>query len=131
MGVIISSSESVGATNSFVIYGTKGVLTLNDPNDFTGKIILKTPTGEENEIPQSFAYKENSRGLGVADMCYAIRNGREPRCSYERAIHILEAGIGIMNLEGENNYHKMETTCTRAAAFESGIVEYPEMAMDI
>ena len=131
MGVIITSSESVGATNSFVIYGTKGVLTLNDPNDFTGKIILKTPTGEENEIPQSFAYKENSRGLGVADMCYAIRNNREPRCSYERAIHILEAGVGIMNLEGENNYHKMETTCTRAAAFESGIVEYPEMAMDI
>lgn len=131
MGVIITSSESVGATNSFVIYGTKGVLTLNDPNDFTGKIILKTATGQECELPQSFAYPDNSRGLGVADMCYALRNSREPRCSYERAIHVLEAGVGIMNLEGEGIYHKMETTCTRATPFESGITEYPEMVLDI
>lgn len=131
MGVIITSSESVGATNSFVIYGTKGVLTLNDPNDFSGSIILKTAAGQTSELPQSFAYSDNSRGLGVADMCYAIRNNREPRASYERAIHVLEAGVNIMNLEGEGMYHKMETTCERAKPFEAGLVEYPEMVLDI
>ncbi len=130
MGVIITTSEAVGSTNDFVIYGTKGVLTLSDPNDFTGKVSIKSATGQQQELVQNFAYTENSRGLGVADMCYAIRSGREPRCSYDRAIHVLEAGVNIMNLDGKDNYHKMETTCERAKPFEAGIVEYAEMVMD-
>lgn len=131
LGVIITTSEAVGSTNDFVIYGTNGILTLSDPNDFTGKVSITSATGQTQELVQNFAYTENSRGLGVADMCYAIRNGREPRCSYERAIHVLEAGVNIMNLEGKDNYHKMETTCERAAAFKAGIKEYPEMVLDI
>ena len=64
-------------------------------------------------------------------MCYAIRNNREPRASYERAVHVLEAGVNIMNMDSKDTYHTMETTCTRAAAFEAGICEYPEMVLDI
>ena len=130
MGVIITTSECVGAYNSFIIYGTNGMLTLNDPNDFTGEVTVTYRNEQETKMPRNFAYAENSRGLGVADMCYALRNGREPRCSFERAIHILEAGVGIMNLDGEGKYHTMETSCERAKAFDAGIVEYPEMVMD-
>ena len=131
MGVIITTSECVGSYNSFVIYGTNGILKMNDPNDFTGDVTVTYKDVPETSIPKNFAFSENSRGLGVADMCYAIRNTREPRCSFERAIHILEAGVNIMNLNGKNNYHKMETTCTKATPFKPGYVEYPEMVMDI
>lgn len=131
MGVIITSSESVGGTNNFMIYGTKGIITLNDPNDFSGRILLKTATGQESELSKNFAYTDNCRGLGVADMCYAIKNQREPRASLKRALHVLEAGVNIMNLNGKNSYHTMETVCERAKPFESGIVEYPEMVLDI
>ncbi len=130
MGVIITTSECVGSYNSFVIYGTNGILKMNDPNEFTGDVTVTYRDVPETSIPKNFAFAENSRGLGVADMCYALRNGREPRCSYERAIHILEAGVNIMNLEGKDNYHKMETACERAEAFKAGIMEYPEMVMD-
>ena len=131
LATIITSSESVNATDNLVIFGTKGRLVLNDPNNFTGEIRLLTNSGAEKELPQNFAFAENCRGLGVADMCYAIRNGREPRASCERAIHVLEAGINIMNMDNNNSYHKMETSCERAMPFESGICEYPEMVMDI
>lgn len=130
MGVIVTTSECVGSYNSFVIYGTNGILKMNDPNEFTGDVTVTYRDVPETSIPKNFAFAENSRGLGVADMCYALRNGREPRCSYERAIHILEAGVNIMNLEGKDNYHKMETVCERAEAFKAGIMEYPEMVMD-
>ena len=131
MGGIITTSECVGSYNSFVIYGTNGILKLNDPNDFSGEVTVTYRDGAETPMPKNFAFWENSRGLGTADMCYALRNGREPRCSYERAIHILEAGVNIMNLDGKDKYHKMETTCERAEAFKAGIMEYPEMVLEV
>lgn len=131
LATIITSSESINSTNNFMIFGTKGRLILNDPNDFTGEVLFCTNSGEESKLAQNFSFADNARGLGVADMCYAIRNDREPRASYERAIHVLEAGVHIMNLDNENRYHRMYTTCERAEPFEAGLFEYPEMVLDI
>lgn len=73
------------------VYGTKGTLRVPDPNCFGGPVMLLRPEdGEFKEIPLTFDYKENSRGLGIADMAKALREGREMRAGCQQALHVLE-----------------------------------------
>ena len=128
-----TTSEVSNAPQRFVIYGSEGELNLTDPNEFSGDTRLRTKTGEQNVIPSNHAYKDNCRGMGLADMCYAIANGREPRASGERALHMLEAADAIMGIAngGMSTVYTMTTTCTRPAPLEKGITEFPEMVFDI
>lgn len=76
---------------SLEIYGTKGTLRVPDPNCFGGPVMLLRPEdGSFREIPLTFDYWENSRGLGLADMAKALREGREARANGEQALHVLE-----------------------------------------
>lgn len=75
----------------FEVYGTKGTLFVPDPNTFGGPVKLYRPEdGEIMEIPLCFDYKENSRGLGLADMAKAIQTGRPFRAAYHQTLHVLE-----------------------------------------
>ena len=75
----------------FEIYGTEGTLLVPDPNYFGGPIqLLRPEDGEYKEMPLTFDYKENSRGLGLADMACALRTGSPFRASYEQTYHVLE-----------------------------------------
>ncbi len=126
-----TTSESANAPHDFVIHGTEGTLNLIDPNNFSGETKLRTKTWDEKVLPVNFAFNENYRGLGLADMCYALANGREPRASGERALHMLEAADAIMNCAEKGIIYDMTTTCTRPAPLPCGMTEYPEMALDI
>ena len=73
------------------IYGTEGSLGVPDPNSFGGPVLLRKPGDKDwNDIPLTHIYAENSRGLGVADMAYALRSGRPARASGELAYHVLD-----------------------------------------
>lgn len=73
------------------IYGTKGTLWVPDPNCFGGPIRLyRLEDGTVREMPLLFDYKENSRGLGLADMAKALQTGREYRADYKLTLHVLE-----------------------------------------
>lgn len=128
---LLTSSESINVTNSFIIYGTEGKLTLNDPNEFTGSILLKTKADTEKEIPLTHAYTDDSRGLGAADLAYAVRNKRKPRAGHQVALHTLEAALGIVESGNTNMFYSMKTMCERAEPLMPGYVEYPEMVLDI
>ena len=78
------------------IYGTAGTLSVPDPNTFGGPVTLKRPGDEEwHELPLTHAYRENSRGLGVADLADAIREDRPPRADGTMTAHVLEVMHGI------------------------------------
>lgn len=127
-----ASSESINSTNDFVLHGTLGKLTLIDPNLFSGDTLIRNKVGGDRILPVNFAYDKNSRGLGLADMCYAIRDGRKPRCSGEQALHMLEAATAMMYCaDKDGKIYDMTTTCERPAAFEPGITEYPEMVLEL
>ncbi len=73
------------------IYGTEGSLGVPDPNSFGGPVLLRKPGDKDwSDIPLTHIYAENSRGLGVADMAYALRSGRPARASGELAYHVLD-----------------------------------------
>ena len=73
------------------VYGTKGTLRVPDPNGFGGSIwLLRPEDGSFKEMPLLYDYKENSRGLGVADMAKALREEREFRADVQQTLHVLE-----------------------------------------
>lgn len=90
---IDSESNTFGAP-FFMIYGTKGMLRLPDPDCFGGDVLFY-PNSLDAELepvvlPQSTPYSGNSRGVGPAEMALAIAEHRPNRASKEMALHSLE-----------------------------------------
>ena len=81
---------------ALVLHGSMGVMYMADPNMFGGevKVLLKGNT-EPMTITSSHGYEDESRGLGVAEMAWSIRQGRSNRASKEAAYHALEVLHGI------------------------------------
>lgn len=73
------------------IYGSAGTLSCPDPNTFGGPVRVRR-AGEDDwqEIPITHPWTDNSRGLGLADMCAALRVGIPHRASGALAYHVLE-----------------------------------------
>ncbi len=90
VATVTTTCEMFGYHPRLEIYGTEGILVCNDPNMFSGPLLLKRRNGEQKELPFTHGYPENSRGLGVADMAYALRDGRPLRASGELMYHVLD-----------------------------------------
>ena len=72
------------------IYGSRGTLSVPDPNTFGGTIKLWLDSQKEwREVPLAYS-SEVGRGIGVADMAYSIQQGIPHRASGEVAFHVLE-----------------------------------------
>ena len=83
------------------IYGTKGTLSIPDPNNFSGTLLFKLGTDEEKEMPMLFPYRENCRALGLADMAKAMRTGRPHRADSVQQLHVLEILTATRDADGE------------------------------
>lgn len=82
------------------IYGDEGTITMDAPPFFDGKVLYKKRGWEEwTEIPTMFCYKENGRGVGVADMASAILHNRAHRLSSDMAYHTLEIMHSILKAQ--------------------------------
>ncbi|MFN8441331.1 MAG: Gfo/Idh/MocA family oxidoreductase [Caldilineaceae bacterium] len=115
------AKESFGYTPRLEIYGTEGILYANDPNMFGGTIQIKRPDGTVNEVAYSHGYSENSRGIGVADMAYAIRSGRPHRANGELARHVLDITLGIFESAHSERHVAITTNCERPAPLPLGL----------
>ena len=97
------------------VYGSKGTLFVPDPNTFGGPVKLFRPEdGEVREIPLCFDYRENSRGLGLADMARAVLTGREYRESWNQTYHVLEIMEKIQLSSEENRTISIDSKYHRA-----------------
>jgi len=98
----------------FEVYGTKGTLLVPDPNGFGGPIqLLRPEQGGYMEMPLTFTYKENSRGLGLADMAKALQTGRDYRASYKQTLHVLEVLTSFDKSAESKAYYPMKTKYSR------------------
>ena len=91
VGTIITSFDVWYANLPRIeIYGTQGSLSVPDPNTFAGPVsVRRAGAADWSEIPLTHSDKV-SRGIGVADMAYALRCGRPHRASSELAYHVLD-----------------------------------------
>lgn len=107
----------------FEVYGTKGTLIVPDPNTFGGPIrLLRPEDGEYKEMPLLFDYKENSRGLGLADMAKALQTGREYRANESLIFHVLEVLTTFEKSSNEGRYLPLETHYERSLPMKNNKV---------
>lgn len=98
------------------VYGSKGSLSISDPNLFGGKIELADTAGEWREVPLTFGYSDNNRGLGLADMAHGILTGGQSRVDAKYAVHILETMDAILESASTGTRVELKTCPDRPAA---------------
>jgi len=104
------------------IYGTRGSLSVPDPNTFGGPVrIRRAGAAEWRDAPLTHGYTENSRGIGVADMAYALRSGRPHRASGELAYHVLDIMHASLESAREGRRIELTSTCVHPHPFPLGI----------
>jgi len=140
IGSIITSFDLYDTDHStLVIYGTEGTLRLPDPNTFGGMVSLlqgktagkgmdplsqgrkpgERPPGAATsrpnweEIPLTHGFTDNSRGLGVADLARAIRDGGTARASGDLAYHVLEIMHATLESSERGQHITIESTVER------------------
>lgn len=116
IGTITTSFDAFGGTSlpPIEIYGSEGTILVPDPNTFGGPVcIRKRDEKEFVEVPLSYGYVQNSRGLGVEDMAKAILEGGDFRAKGELAYHVLEAMHGLHDSSENGKHYIMESTCAR------------------
>jgi predicted dehydrogenase len=122
IGTIITSFDVWAAELPRIeIYGTKGTLSVPDPNGFGGPVRVFLPNEGWKEVPLTHGYAENSRGIGVADMAYAIRSGRKHRANGELAYHVLDVMHAFHDASDLGKWVDLESTCERPAALPVGL----------
>jgi predicted dehydrogenase len=98
------------------IYGTKGTLSVPDPNNFGGTVRVRLGRDAEwADVPLTHGFTENSRSLGVADMAYALRTGTPQRASGALAFHVLDIMHAIHDSSRQGQHVALDSTCQRPA----------------
>ena len=129
------------------IYGTLGTLCMGEPdpvagpNLFGGEALLRTAENyrwfsleRPKDLPEwksleadrpfhSTSHAENSRGIGLVDMVYALQNGRPHRASAEMALHGIEVMESILKSAQEQRFINMTTTFERPEAVSRNYLE--------
>jgi predicted dehydrogenase len=110
------------------IHGTLGTLSVPDPNSFGGTVRVRRAGARTWEVvPLTHENTENSRGLGVADMAYALRAGVPHRASGELAYHILDVMHAIHDSAEHGRHWVLESTCARPRPYPQKISYNSEM----
>lgn len=104
------------------IYGTEGSISVGDPNGFGGPVSVRRSNGEEwTRMPLTHIYAEGNRGIGVADMAYALRSGRPHRASGALAFHVLDIMDTLIESSAEGRYLELQSRCDRPAMLPLGL----------
>ena len=122
--------------NHMELYGTKGSMIVPDPNMFGGPVITSNELGSEwkehsvedrylgktniinstvrsNEAPK----QANYRGVGLAEMIYAIENNLEHRCNGNLALHVLDLIESTIISAETGKEIPLKTTCKKPEKF--------------
>ncbi len=101
------------------VYGSEGSLSVPDPNTFGGPVRLLPAGGEWVDVPLSHSDTVR-RGVGVADMALAIREGRPHRAAGEMAYHVLDVMHSFYDSSAEERTVVVASTCDQPAALPTG-----------
>lgn len=91
-----------GTVPNLQLFGTEGAVTSNDPNRFSGEILVhRNRDPEIVKVCEVNPYCENLRGLGLAEMALALRNRTPHRASGDLGFHVLDVLESIL-ISAEN-----------------------------
>lgn len=121
---VVMSFDVWRHSNRFIeIHGTDASLSAPDPNGFGGQPQLADSQNQWTDQELSHGYVGNMRSIGLADMCQAIRTGREHRASGALAYHVLEImdAFGRSSVSGEHTV--LASKPNRPAALPAELTE--------
>ena len=96
------------------IYGSEGTLRVPDPNGFAGVPIVKRSADKDwSEVPLTYGFADNYRGVGVSDMAYAINKKGSFRPNGELAFHVLDVMQSIHESAKSGRKIKLESSCEK------------------
>lgn len=105
------------------IYGSDGTLSVPDPNHFSGPVMLRRAGADDwTEIPLTHS-DDVERGIGVADMAYAILSGRAHRASGELAYHVLDIMLAVDEASAAGKHIALSSTVERPAPLPVGLMK--------
>jgi len=116
VGTLITSFDVWAHTLPRIeIYGSEGTIVVPDPNTFQGPVKLRKagePTWREMPLTHS---EQVGRGVGVADLAYAILYDRPARASGELGYHVLDLMESIIESSDVGRHILVESHCPRPA----------------
>jgi len=93
-----------------------------DPNTFGGPVRLRRAgTDIWQEVPLTHSATVR-RGIGVADLAYAIGSGRPHRASGDLAYHVLDVMESLLIAAAEGRRLAVNSTCERPAPLPLGLL---------
>lgn len=117
VGVFAASGEAgEGYVPRLEFFGAEGTLQASDPNMYLRPFSLRGKTGGEAQPRPGF--NAEGRGLGVAEMAWALRSGRQPRAGGELMYHVLEVIHAIHRASNEERHIAIESACARPEPFD-------------
>lgn len=135
LGMLHFDGNTIGAEcSTFRIYGTQGILELGDPNLFGDPVRLLKAENPPCTLPMTHGYNGGcvlddatdfekgygNRGIGVAEMAWALRQGRPHRLSMEMGLHALEILCGLDEAAATGDVYRMTSTFT-TSPLRSGV----------
>lgn len=122
IGSLLMSFDVYGANLPRIeIFGTQGSLSVPDPNTFGGEIKIKVGRNEWEKVPFSHGYKENSRGIGAADLAASLSRGRGARASGELAYHVTDIMQACLEAAEAGKTLEVKSTVERPRALPLGL----------
>ena len=105
------------------VYGSEGSLSVPDPNIFGGRVLVRRAGASEwSEVPLTHSAGVG-RGIGVADMAYAIRSGRAHRAHGDLAYHVLEVMGAFERASRTGRHAEIASHCSRPVPLPLGLRE--------
>lgn len=122
IGTLITSFDVWAHKTPIIeIYGSEGSLSVPDPNMFGGKVHLwRAGENTWTEIPLTHS-DTVERGIGVADMAYALIYGRPHRASGALAYHVLDIMHAFHDASNSGTHVMLNSRCQRPAALPVGL----------
>lgn len=101
------------------LYGEQGSVVLPDPNQFGGALSVCEQDGDwQDMVPHAFTGR--LRGLGVAEMAWALAAGQPHRANGELALHVLEIMDATLRAAAKASPVQLSTRCERPAPLPAG-----------
>ena len=83
------------ARHGIEVSGSDGTLVGGDPNTFDGPVVLRRARADDEPLELVSDWRHNARGLGLNDLCRAVRDGTPQRASGTLGLHVLEVLLAI------------------------------------
>lgn len=90
--------------SGLTVFGTAGLLSLPDANEFGGDVLLTGLSREVEKVSYDGRGAQETRGLGIEELAVALAEGRPHRASAELALHVLEAAEAAVASADERRF---------------------------